>query len=76
MSTKVFHVISVKLLIEQRAEHETGVVAEQAQVAVDAACNLLQHVTGREVRARAPSVELMRLIEPAASDTDSGVNKP
>lgn len=74
--TKVFHIISVELHIEQRAEQETGAVTEQAQVAVDAACNLLQHVTGREVRAKTPEVKLMKLIEPAAPDSDSGVNKP
>jgi hypothetical protein len=62
---KAFHVISVKLLIEQRGEDEGRAVSEQAQVAVDAACNLLQHVTGRDVRNRALVLEPVRLIEPA-----------
>lgn len=62
---KTFHVISVKLLIEMRHDDESRAVTEQASVAIDAACDLLECVTGRETRQRAMVVEPIRLIEPA-----------
>jgi hypothetical protein len=71
---KAFHVISVKLLIEQRGEDEGRAVSEQAQVAVDAACTLLQHVTGRETRNRALVLEPIRLIEPASQGANDDRN--
>ena len=67
---KSFHVVSVKLLIEQQHDDEGRAVSELAEVAIEAACNLLEHITGRETRQRAMVLEPLRLIEPAKKEQD------
>jgi hypothetical protein len=59
-----FHLVTVTIAIEQRAEGEARAVQELASVAVEAGCRLLAHVSGREVKVKVLQVEPIRLIEP------------
>lgn len=62
---KIFHVVSLKLLIESTRDGDGNAAYEQASLAMDAATGLLAHVTGREVRTRGMVLQPLRLIEPA-----------
>jgi hypothetical protein len=60
---KVFHVVSVKLLVESTKDGDGTAAYEQTLVALEAARGLIAHVTGREVRTKAAILEPIRLIE-------------
>lgn len=68
---KVFHSITVQLLVQQTTADVTGDDAEQArtlvQRIVQAACDLLTLATGREARVKAIVVNPVRVLEPEPS---------
>ncbi len=80
MSMKVFHSITVQLLVQQTDADITGSDADAARTlverAVGAACELVALTSGRESRVRAIVVNPVRLLEPESKSEPASEEQP